>query len=60
MRTRFVMRTNDSGCTTYQVKVGQLYIGSVVFIRPGVWMAEGCSLEFDTRREAGEYLRATP
>lgn len=57
--TRFVERTNDGGSTTYHVKVGQFYIGKVVLIRPGVWMAEGCSLEFSTRREAGKYLRAT-
>lgn len=52
---RFVDRTND-GTPSYWVKQGEFYLGRVIFIRPGAWMVEGCSLEFPTRREAGRYL----
>lgn len=52
---RFVERTND-GTASYQVKQGLFYLGRVTNISPGVWMAQGCRLEFATRREAGEYL----
>jgi hypothetical protein len=52
---RFVERTND-GTTSYKVKQGIWFLGKVTRIRPGVWMAEGCSLTFPTRHEAGRYL----
>ena len=53
---RFVERTRDGSGACYWVKQGQFYLGRVIFIRPGVWMAEGHSDEFATRREAGQYL----
>lgn len=62
---RFVDRIKD-GTTSYAVEVPNglqwrgmrawKTIGRVVKIRPGVWMAEGSSLEFPTRQEAAEYL----
>lgn len=56
MNLRFVERTND-GTTSYQVKVGEFYLGKVTNIRPGAWMAEDIADEFSTRKEAGEALR---
>jgi hypothetical protein len=56
MPIRFVDRHEGA---SYHVKQGRFYLGKVTRIRAGVWMAEGCSLEFATRREAGRYLATT-